>query len=96
MLKKLNVAPITLRFKDITNAVIKKLKAEMASGNGKAIYKDYITAIDKYFIPTLGKFAVNNIGYKELELFVGSHDSRGPIFFLQFRMHQIAFPRHHY
>ena len=35
-LKKLNVAPITRRFKDIANAVIKKLKAEMDSGNGKA------------------------------------------------------------
>jgi integrase len=67
-LKRLNVAPITRRFKDIANAVIKKLKAEMASGNGKAIYKDYISAIDKYLIPTLGKYAVNNVGYKELGL----------------------------
>jgi len=67
-LKKLNVAPITRRFKDIANAVIKKLKEEMASGNGKAIYKDYISAIDKYLIPTLGKYTVNNIDYKALEL----------------------------
>ena len=67
-LKKLNVAPITRRFKDIANAVVKKLKAEIASRNGKAIYKDYITAIEKYFIPALGKYAVNNIDYKALEV----------------------------
>ena len=36
----------------------------------KVTYYDkiYISAIDKYLIPTLGKFAVNNIGYKELGL----------------------------
>lgn len=38
-LKKLDIAPITRRFKGIANAVIKKLKSEMASGNSKAIYK---------------------------------------------------------
>jgi integrase len=52
----------------VANAVVRKLKLEIAQGNGKAIYKDYITAIEKYFIPVLGKYAVNNIDYKALEV----------------------------
>jgi len=66
--KKMNVAPITRRFKDIANAVVKKLKSEIANNDGKAIYKDYITAIEKYFIPALGKYAVNNINHQALEV----------------------------
>ena len=46
--KKLNTAPITRRFKDIANAVVRKLKDEMKTGKAKPIYKDYITAIDNY------------------------------------------------
>jgi len=65
--KRMNVAPITRKFKDIATVVVNKLKSEIASGNAKAIYKDYVTAIEKYFSPALGKFAVNNIDYKALE-----------------------------
>lgn len=67
--KKLNTAPITRRFKDIANAVARKLKDELKSGNAKPIYKDYISAIDTYLIPALGKYAVNNITYEALEEF---------------------------
>jgi hypothetical protein len=37
--RKRNVAPITLRFKDVAKAVIKNLKIEMPSGNEKATTK---------------------------------------------------------
>ena len=66
-LKKLNVAPITRRFKDIASAVMRKLKDEVKTRKAKPIYKDYITAIDTYLIPVLGKYAVNNITYEALE-----------------------------
>jgi integrase len=66
-LKKLNVAPITRRFKDIANSVVRKLKDEIKTRKAKPIYKDYITAIDTYLIPVLGKYAVNNITYEALE-----------------------------
>ena len=65
--KKLNTAPVTRRFKDIANAVVRKLKDELKTGKAKPIYKDYITAIDTYLIPVLGKYAVNNITYEALE-----------------------------
>jgi hypothetical protein len=65
--KRNDIAPITRYFKDIAKSVVKKLKQEIASGNGKAIYKDYISAITNYFIPVLGKYYVDSIDYKALE-----------------------------
>ena len=65
--KRNDIAPITRYFKDIARSVVKKLKQEIASGNGKAIYKDYISAITNYFIPALGKYYVDSIDYKALE-----------------------------
>jgi len=37
--KRMNVAPITRKFKDIATVVVNKLKSEIASGHAKAIYK---------------------------------------------------------
>lgn len=65
--KRNDIAPITRYFKDIAKSVVKKLKQEIASGNGKAIYKDYISTITNYFIPALGKYYVDSIDYKALE-----------------------------
>lgn len=65
--KKNNVVPITRFFRDVAKVVVKKLKEELANGNGKASYKDYILAIEKYLIPILGKYKIDTIGGKELE-----------------------------
>lgn len=51
--EKLNTAPITRKFKDIANAVVRKLKDEIKTGKAKSIFKDYIPAIDTYLIPVL-------------------------------------------
>ncbi len=47
--------------------MVRKLKDEIKTRRAKPIYKDYITAIDTYLIPVLGKYAVNNISYEALE-----------------------------
>jgi len=65
--KELSYAPITRRFRDVAAVVVKKLNAAIASGEAKAIYKDYVTAIERYFIPALGKFAVNKIDQTALD-----------------------------
>lgn len=62
--KEMNIAPITRKFKDIAKSVVNKLKEQQ---DLKPIYKDYITAIEKYFIPTLGKYNVNSITPQALE-----------------------------
>jgi integrase len=65
--KKLNVAPITRKFRDVARIVIKKLKEDIANKTAKPIYKDYITAIEKYLMPVLGNYSVNNITQTELD-----------------------------
>ena len=65
--KKMNVAPVTRKFRDIARGVVKKLKENLDEKTAKPVYKDYITAIEKYLIPVLGNYSVNNITKAELD-----------------------------
>jgi integrase len=67
--KKNQVAPITRYFRDVAKTVIKKLQDALDSGEGKAVYKDYITALNRYLIPILGKYYVDSIDYKAFAYF---------------------------
>jgi len=62
--KKNQVAPITRYFRDVAKTVVKRLQDALDSGEGKAVYKDYITAINRYLVPALGKYYVDSIDYK--------------------------------
>jgi integrase len=64
--KQMNVAPITRYFKDIAKLAIERMDTELAAGQGKVIYVDYKIAINKYLIPSLGKYHVDNIDHKAL------------------------------
>jgi len=67
--KKNQVAPITRYFRDVAKTVIKKLQDALDSGEGKAVYKDYITAINRYLVPALGKYYVDSIDWKAFAYF---------------------------
>jgi integrase len=67
--KKNQVAPITRYFRDVAKTVLKKLQDALDSGEGKAVYKDYITALNRYLIPILGKYYVDSIDYKAFAYF---------------------------
>jgi len=67
--KKNNVAPITRYFRDVAKVVVKKLQDALDSGDGKATYRDYITALKRYHIPILGKYYVDGIDYKAFAYF---------------------------
>ncbi len=67
--KKLNVAPITRYFKDIAKLAVQRMDDELRAGNGKVIYKDYKSVIEKYLVPFFGKYKVDSIDYKVLEQF---------------------------
>jgi integrase len=67
--KKNNVAPITRYFRDVAKVVVKKLQDALDSGDGKATYRDYITALKRYHIPILGKYHVDSIDYKAFAYF---------------------------
>ncbi len=65
--KRDNLPVVTRRFRDIAKLAIKRMEDELAAGNGKAIYSDYIAAINNYFIPLLGKRLITNIDHTALE-----------------------------
>ncbi len=65
--KKMQVAPITRRFRDVAKHTLKRMEKETASGNGKASYRDYTLAINKYLIPILGSHHIDNIDYQTLQ-----------------------------
>lgn len=67
--KKNNITPITRQLKDVAKLVVAKMKKDIDNGNGKEIYRDYITAIERYYIPILGKYNIDSIDYQALEHF---------------------------
>lgn len=64
--QRMNVPPITRLFKDVAKHALKRMEMEILAGNGKASYKDYRVAIEKYLIPALGRYKVDNIDYQAL------------------------------
>ena len=56
-----NLPVITRKLRDIAKLAIVRMDDEAASGNGKAIYKDYKAVISDYLIPILGKRLITNI-----------------------------------
>lgn len=69
--KQLNAAPVTRKFKDIANLAIRRMTDEESQSMGKAIYKDYKSAIRMYLIPFFGKYAVDSITYTLIQQFDG-------------------------
>lgn len=57
------------RFDTVAKHAIAEMEGQIASGNGKPVYNDYITSINKYLIPFFGNYHLNTIGYEELEKF---------------------------
>ena len=66
--EKLNVAPVSKKFKDVAKLAIQRLENEIAMNEGKVIYKDYIIIINRYLIPALANTSIEQIQIKELEL----------------------------
>lgn len=64
-----NVPISSKRFDVVAKLAIEEMEAQIASGNGKSVYNDYITATKKYLIPFFGNYNLNSIGYDELQKF---------------------------
>jgi hypothetical protein len=60
--------PVTRKFKDVANVVLKQLHKDFIAGKNIAIYKDYTQVIERYLIPILGKYNVDSINYEALEV----------------------------
>jgi len=67
--EKHNVPVITKRFADVARFVIADMRAALNGGGGKKVFEDYITALERYLIPYMGKKHVGNIGYDDIKGF---------------------------
>ena len=57
------------RFKDVAKITISEMEKELALGFGKKSYVDYISALNRYFIPFFGNTYLDNIDYTKLKEF---------------------------
>ncbi len=64
-----NVPISSKRFDVVARLAIEEMEGQIASGNGKSVYNDYITVTKKYLIPFFGNYNLNSIGYEELQKF---------------------------
>jgi integrase len=65
--EKLNVAPVSKKFRDVAKLAIQRIENEIAQQEGKAIYKDYTMIIKSYLMPVLGNISIEQIKLKELD-----------------------------
>ena len=60
-LHKNGMPAISKRFRDVAQLTINDMQMAIASGKGKTTYRDYIQALEKYFIPFFGSHHVDKI-----------------------------------
>lgn len=58
---RLGLAHVTQTFTQIALTAILEMRAAVDAGRGKVVYKDYITCIEKYFIPYFGDKKLEDI-----------------------------------
>ena len=56
----------TRKFRRVAEFARNRMQSELDAGGGNIVFKDYITAIDKYLIPFFGNYDVANIDTKAL------------------------------
>jgi integrase len=69
VLSKKNIAVDTRKFKAVAELAIKEMTIELESGYGKKSFRDYIQALDNYFIPYFKHMNIDCIDYKRLKEF---------------------------
>ena len=60
---------VTKRFEDVAKLAVADMQRQLDAGAGRKVYKDYIKAIDKYFIPFFGKAYITNIDHEKILAF---------------------------
>lgn len=60
---------VTKRFEDVARLAIADMQRQLDADAGRKVYKDYIKAINKYFIPFFGKTFITNIDHDKIQDF---------------------------
>jgi hypothetical protein len=60
---------VTKRFEDVAQLAVADMQRQLDAGAGRKVFKDYIKAIDKYFIPFFGKTFITSIDHDKILAF---------------------------
>ena len=67
--ERLGLAPIQKSFADIARTTVEELRRDLVAGTGKKIYADYISIIERYFVPFFGERHLHNIKHEHIAEF---------------------------
>lgn len=68
-LDRAGVTIVTHTFKSVADLAVNSMKSAMSEGKGKDVFKSYITALNKYYIPYFGSKNIENITVSDLSKF---------------------------
>src|SRR6056297_2644325 len=60
---------VTKRFEDVAKLAIADMQRQLDAEAGRKVYKDYIKALNLYFIPFFGKTFITNIDHEKIQDF---------------------------
>lgn len=60
---------VTKRFEDVARLAIADMQRQLDADAGRKVYRDYIKALNKYFIPFFGKTYITNIDHDKIQDF---------------------------
>ncbi|WP_445809676.1 site-specific integrase [Yoonia sp.] len=60
---------VTKRFEDVAKLAITDMQRQLDAGAGRKVFKDYITALHRYFIPFFGKTFITSIDHDRIQAF---------------------------
>ena len=67
--ERLGLAPVQKSFADIASVTVEELLRDLAAGTGKKIFVDYISIIERYFVPFFGERHLQNIRHQHIAEF---------------------------
>lgn len=67
--ERLGLAPVQKTFAEIARVTVEELKRDIAAGTGKKIYVDYVSIIERYFVPFFGERHLQNIKHQNIAEF---------------------------
>ncbi|MDC0012948.1 site-specific integrase [Octadecabacter sp.] len=66
---KNKLPPSTRKFRRVAEFAKQRMQEELTADGGHVVFRDYITAIDRYLIPYFGKMDIASIKFKDLQAF---------------------------
>ncbi len=67
--ERLGLAPVQKSFADIARTTVEELRRDLAAGTGKKIFVDYISIIERYFVPFFGERDLHTLKHQHIAEF---------------------------